>query len=78
VGEETFPPQLIADGTLKRWSVCGYSFAAAVHPSMSAAFAEHLLKVHQPGQTSEDASQARCADRQGSDRAGGRKERRHR
>jgi hypothetical protein len=58
VGEETFPPQLIADGNLKRCSVCGYPFPADVHPSMSVAFAEHLLKAHKPGQTSEDASVA--------------------
>jgi hypothetical protein len=58
VGEETFPPQLIADGNLKRCSVCGCPFPAEVHPSISVAFAEHLLKAHKPGQTSEDASQA--------------------
>ena len=51
-------PSLIPDGNLKRCSVCGYPFAADVHPSMSVAFAEHLLKAHQPGQTSEDVSQA--------------------
>src|SRR5271165_6733054 len=52
------PPHLIADGNLKRCSVCGYPFPADVHPSMSVAFAEHLLKAHQPGQTTEDSSQA--------------------
>ncbi|MGC2107977.1 MAG: hypothetical protein WA655_00580 [Candidatus Korobacteraceae bacterium] len=41
-------PRLIADGNLQRCSVCGYPFPADVHPSMSVAFAEHLLKVHQP------------------------------
>jgi len=39
-------PRLIADGSLKRCSVCGYPFPADVHPSMSVAFADHLLKAH--------------------------------
>ena len=52
-------PHLIADGNLERCSVCGYPFPADVKPSMSVAFAEHLRKAHQPGQTSEDSSQGR-------------------
>src|SRR5271167_4986969 len=51
-------PHLIRDGNLQRCSVCGYPFPTDVHPSMSVAFAEHLLKAHQPGQTTEDSSQA--------------------
>jgi hypothetical protein len=51
-------PCLIADGNLERCSICGYPFQADVRPSMSVAFAEHLMKAHQPGQTSEDVSQA--------------------
>jgi len=51
-------PHLIRDGNLERCSVCGYPFPADVRPSMSVAFAEHLLKAHQPGQTTEDSSQA--------------------
>jgi len=51
-------PHLIRDGSLERCSVCGYPFPAAVHPATSVAFAEHLLKVHQPGQKTEDSSQA--------------------
>jgi hypothetical protein len=54
----TCSPRLIADGNLKRCSICGYPFEPDVHPSMSVAFAEHLSKAHQPGQTSEDFSQA--------------------
>jgi hypothetical protein len=42
-------PHLIAEGSLKRCSVCGYAFPADVHPSMTVAFSEHLLKVHTPG-----------------------------
>ena len=41
-------PHLIADGNLQRCSVCGYAFPADVRPSMSVAFADHLLKVHNP------------------------------
>lgn len=51
-------PHLIADGKLQRCSVCGYPFQADEKPSMSVAFAEHLMKAHQPGQTSEDVNQA--------------------
>jgi|SRR5271167_1914078 len=51
-------PQLIADGNLKRCSVCGYPFQPDVKPSMSVAFSDHLLKAHKPGQTTEDLSQA--------------------
>jgi hypothetical protein len=39
-------PHLVADGNLKRCSVCRYPFPADVHPSMSVAFADHLLKAH--------------------------------
>jgi hypothetical protein len=38
--------RLIADGNLQRCSVCGYPFPADVRPSMTVAFAEHLLKAH--------------------------------
>ena len=51
-------PYLIRDGNLERCSVCGYPFQTDVRPSMSVAFAEHLSKAHQPGQTTEDSSQA--------------------
>jgi hypothetical protein len=52
------PPRLIADGDLQRCSICEYPFPADVRPSMSVAFADHLLKAHRPGQASEDSSQA--------------------
>ena len=38
--------RLIADGNLQRCSVCGYPFPADVQPSMTVAFAKHLLKAH--------------------------------
>lgn len=52
------PPHLILSQGSQRCSVCKYPFAADVKPSLSAAFAEHLLKAHKPGQTTEDFSQA--------------------
>jgi hypothetical protein len=45
-------PHLIPDGNLKCCSVCGYLFQPDVQPSMSVAFADHLFKAHQIGQTS--------------------------
>jgi len=33
-------------------------FQPDVRPSMSLAFADHLLKAHKPGQTTEDFNQA--------------------
>ncbi len=50
--------RLIADGRLQRCSACGYPFQADEKPSMSVAFAEHLMKVHSSGQTSEDVNHA--------------------
>jgi hypothetical protein len=51
-------PHLIRDGNLQRCSVCGFPFDADIHPSMTVAFAEHLLKAHMPGQKTEDVNQA--------------------
>ena len=51
-------PRLVADGSLKRCSVCGYPFQSDEKPSMSVAFADHLSRAHEPGQTSEDKNQA--------------------
>jgi hypothetical protein len=57
-GKSKAEPRLIADGKLQRCSVCGYPFQPDEKPSMSVAFAEHLMKAHNPGQTSEDVNQA--------------------
>jgi hypothetical protein len=43
------PPHLISAGNLKHCSVCGYPFQPDAKPSMSVAFAGHLLKAHQLG-----------------------------
>ena len=56
------PPHFIADGDGKRCSVCGYPFPANVMASIDTAFAEHLRKVHKPGQTSEDFNQSAALD----------------
>ena len=47
--KQELEPSLVADGNLQRCSVCGYPFPCDVHPSMSVAFADHLLKAHQLG-----------------------------
>ena len=52
--EEELFPRLIADGKLQRCSVCGYPFPDDVRPSMCVAFAEHLRKVHESGQSDEE------------------------
>ena len=52
------PPHLVADGDVKRCSVCGHPFPAHMMASIDTAFAEHLRKAHLPGQTTEDSSQA--------------------
>ena len=54
--ERRQPPHLISAGNLKHCSVCGHPFKPDVQPSMSEAFADHMRKAHQPGQTSEDVS----------------------
>ena len=52
------PAHLFDDHGVKRCSVCKMPFPPDVKPSMSVAFAQHVLKAHQPGQTSEDVNQA--------------------
>jgi|SRR5271157_5909540 len=51
-------PHLIADGDVKRCSVCGYPFPADVMASIDTALALHLRTAHKPGQTTEDFNQA--------------------
>jgi hypothetical protein len=45
--EQQPDPYLITDGNVERCSVCGHPFPSDVKPSMSVAFARHLLKAHQ-------------------------------
>ena len=52
--EEETLPHLITDGKLQRCSVCGYPFQADVRPSMSVAFAEHLMNGHKPARTAKE------------------------
>src|SRR5271157_260334 len=58
VREQHSGAHLIDGGHLKRCSVCGYPFPLNVEPSLERAFADHLLKAHKPGQTTEDVNQA--------------------
>jgi len=58
VNQAVPPPHLIADGNVKRCSVCGYPFQPDAKPCMSVAFADHLLKAHKPSQMSQDVNQA--------------------
>jgi hypothetical protein len=51
-------PRLIDYQGAKRCSICKMPFPPDTDPSPYVAFAEHVLKAHQPGQTSEDFSQA--------------------
>lgn len=52
-------PRLIADDVMKRCSLCGYPFPPTLgNAPLEAAFRERLCKAHNPGQTSEDISQA--------------------
>jgi hypothetical protein len=54
---KTLPPHWVLAGQVKRCSVCGYPFPAETI-SIDKAFKEHMRKAHQPGQTSEDSTQA--------------------
>jgi hypothetical protein len=61
-------PHLTADGNLQRCSACGYGFPADVRPSMSVAFAGHLMKVHDSRPIGEESSSyARLIGRQGTE-----------
>jgi hypothetical protein len=50
------PPYLFEMEGLKRCSVCKRPFPQDAH--INKAFAEHVLKAHLPGQTSEGVNQA--------------------
>src|ERR1039457_6077873 len=47
-GKQESEPRLIPDGNLQRCSVLGCPFLLGVFVSVSVAFAEHLVKAHQP------------------------------
>lgn len=51
-GKSKAEPHLIAEGKLLRCSVCSYPIQPDEKPSVSAAFAEHLLSAHPPEPTS--------------------------
>ena len=51
-GKGKAEPRLIAEGELLRCSLCAYSIQPNEKPSVSVAFAEHLLNAHPPEPTS--------------------------
>jgi hypothetical protein len=52
------PPHLIDYLGAWRCSICKIPFPLEVEPSLSRAFAEHVITNHRPGQTPEDVEQA--------------------
>ena len=56
--EKSLPPHWVLDGYAKRCSICGYPLQVRIGQSADGAFAEHLRKAHEPGQRTEDLSQA--------------------
>jgi len=52
------PPHLIDYQGAKRCSICKMPFPSDIEPSLTKAFAEHVISNHRPGQTSEEANQA--------------------
>jgi hypothetical protein len=53
-------PHLIEYQGATRCSVCKMPFPPDAKPSQNVAFAEHVLKAHRPGQTSEDVKNSNC------------------
>jgi hypothetical protein len=51
-GKSKAEPRLIAEGNLLRCSLCSYPIQPDEKPSVSVAFAEHLLSAHPPEPTS--------------------------
>ena len=51
-GRSKAEPHLIAEGKLLRCSLCSYPIQPDEKPSVSVAFAEHLLSAHPPEPTS--------------------------
>ncbi|MGC2110749.1 MAG: hypothetical protein WA655_14610 [Candidatus Korobacteraceae bacterium] len=51
-------PHLIDYQGAIRCSVCKMPFPPDAKPSRDEAFAQHVVKAHRPGQTTEDSSQA--------------------
>ena len=52
------PPHLIDYQGAKRCSICKMPFPSDIEPSLTKAFAEHVISNHRPGQTSEEVNQA--------------------
>jgi DNA-binding helix-hairpin-helix protein with protein kinase domain len=56
--KDKLPPHLIPDGRYQRCSVCKMPFLADSDRSLSEDFANHVQRLHKPGQTAEDVNQA--------------------
>lgn len=56
--QDKLPAHLIRDGRFQRCSICKMPFLAESERSLSADFESHVKRLHYPGQTSEDSSQA--------------------
>jgi len=56
--KEKLPPHLVPDGRFQRCSVCKMPFLTESDRSLSADFANHVERLHEPGQTTEDVNQA--------------------
>jgi hypothetical protein len=54
--KETFPASLIPDGRFQRCSICKTPFLAESDRSLSDDFANHVKRLHQPGQTPDDGN----------------------
>jgi hypothetical protein len=56
--EDKLPAHLIRDGRFQRCSVCKMPFLSESDRSLSDDFASHVKRLHYPGQTTQDSSQA--------------------
>ncbi len=57
---ESLQPHLIDYQGARRCSICKMPFPPDTQPSVEKTFAEHVVKVHRPGQTAENFSQSRA------------------
>jgi hypothetical protein len=69
VPSSKLPPHLIDYQGARRCSICKMPFPPDLKPSVDKAFAEHVVKAHRPGQTSEEVNQAASQIVRGSDEA---------
>ena len=56
--KENLPARLIPDGRFQRCSICKMPFLTESERSLPEDFANHVKRLHEPGQTPEVSSQA--------------------